>query len=109
MLVGTPTMSRVRMEKRKEPSFLIDYRMQDTLREIEEDKWQSIYIIYFTLGLGYLLSWNAFITTVQVQISEVSKEWSSSGSRINLCVASGHNVAPLPCCFSRCRSGERWE
>ncbi|KAI9106583.1 hypothetical protein K1719_022111 [Acacia pycnantha] len=29
-----------------------------------EDKWHLAYIIYFTLGLGYLLPWNAFIIAV---------------------------------------------
>ncbi|XP_061353477.1 equilibrative nucleotide transporter 1 [Gastrolobium bilobum] len=33
-------------------------------KEVPEDKWQLAYIIYFTLGLGYLLPWNAFITAV---------------------------------------------
>ncbi|XP_028794853.1 equilibrative nucleotide transporter 1-like [Neltuma alba] len=32
--------------------------------EIPEDKWHLAYIIYFTLGFGYLLPWNAFITAV---------------------------------------------
>ncbi|XP_057456921.1 equilibrative nucleotide transporter 1 [Lotus japonicus] len=33
-------------------------------KKVPEDKWQLAYIIYFTLGLGYLLPWNAFITAV---------------------------------------------
>ncbi|KAG4966764.1 hypothetical protein AAZX31_12G010700 [Glycine max] len=31
---------------------------------VPEDKWDMAYIVYFTLGLGYLLPWNAFITAV---------------------------------------------
>lgn len=33
-------------------------------KEGSEDKWDLAYIVYFTLGLGYLLPWNAFITAV---------------------------------------------
>jgi equilibrative nucleoside transporter 1/2/3 len=29
-----------------------------------KDKWHLAYIIYFTLGIGYLFQWNAFITAV---------------------------------------------
>ncbi|KHN32391.1 Equilibrative nucleoside transporter 4 [Glycine soja] len=32
--------------------------------KVPEDKWDMAYIVYFTLGLGYLLPWNAFITAV---------------------------------------------
>lgn len=32
--------------------------------KVPEDKWYLAYIVYFTLGLGYLLPWNAFITAV---------------------------------------------
>ncbi|XP_054823130.1 equilibrative nucleotide transporter 1 [Prosopis cineraria] len=32
--------------------------------KVPEDKWHLAYIIYFILGLGYLLPWNAFITAV---------------------------------------------
>ncbi|XP_027355745.1 equilibrative nucleotide transporter 1-like [Abrus precatorius] len=33
-------------------------------KNVPEDKWQLTYIVYFTLGLGYLLPWNVFITAV---------------------------------------------
>lgn len=33
-------------------------------KKAPEDKWQLAYIIYFTLGLGYVLPWNALITAV---------------------------------------------
>nr|KYP67974.1 Equilibrative nucleoside transporter 4 [Cajanus cajan] len=33
-------------------------------KEASGDKWDLAYIVYFTLGLGYLLPWNAFITAV---------------------------------------------
>ncbi|KAK7263935.1 hypothetical protein RJT34_31534 [Clitoria ternatea] len=33
-------------------------------KKVPEDKWHLTYIVYFTLGLGYLLPWNAFITAV---------------------------------------------
>lgn len=35
-----------------------------TNKGVPEDKWDLAYIVYFTLGLGYLLPWNAFITAV---------------------------------------------
>ncbi|XP_019450847.1 PREDICTED: equilibrative nucleotide transporter 1-like [Lupinus angustifolius] len=34
------------------------------LHPIPEDKYQFAYIIYFMIGFGYLLPWNAFITAV---------------------------------------------
>ncbi|KAF1896954.1 hypothetical protein Lal_00034655 [Lupinus albus] len=34
------------------------------LNPIPEDKYELAYIIYFIIGLGYLLPWNAFITAV---------------------------------------------
>ncbi|KAI4314314.1 hypothetical protein L6164_027236 [Bauhinia variegata] len=33
-------------------------------KKIPEDKFHFAYVIYFTLGLGFLLPWNAFITAV---------------------------------------------
>ncbi|KAJ8759001.1 hypothetical protein K2173_003239 [Erythroxylum novogranatense] len=36
----------------------------EPLRKIPEDAFHLAYIIYFTLGLGFLLPWNAFITAV---------------------------------------------
>jgi solute carrier family 29 (equilibrative nucleoside transporter), member 1/2/3 len=35
-----------------------------TTKKVAEDKWHLAYIIYFTLGIGYLFPWNAFITAV---------------------------------------------
>lgn len=35
-----------------------------TKKKAPEDKFHLAYIIYFTLGFGYLLPWNAFITAV---------------------------------------------
>ncbi|TKY67949.1 Equilibrative nucleotide transporter 1 [Spatholobus suberectus] len=35
-----------------------------TNNNVPEDKWELAYIVYFTLGLGYLLPWNVFITAV---------------------------------------------
>ena len=32
--------------------------------KIPEDKFHLVYVIYFTLGVGYLLPWNAFTTAV---------------------------------------------
>lgn len=33
-------------------------------KDVPQDKYDLAYIVYFTLGLGYLLPWNAFITAV---------------------------------------------
>lgn len=43
---------------------LINTSTGSTPRKIPEDTYHFAYIIYFTLGAGYLLPWNAFITAV---------------------------------------------
>ncbi|KAL2329309.1 hypothetical protein Fmac_022736 [Flemingia macrophylla] len=47
-----------------ESSLLLGGSGSGRSRKVPEDKWDLAYIVYFTLGLGYLLPWNAFITAV---------------------------------------------
>ncbi|ESW03431.1 hypothetical protein PHAVU_011G013500 [Phaseolus vulgaris] len=47
-----------------ESSLLLPSGSNSRKSTVPEDKWDLAYIVYFTLGFGYLLPWNAFITAV---------------------------------------------
>ncbi|WVZ03400.1 hypothetical protein V8G54_024206 [Vigna mungo] len=47
-----------------ESSLLLPSGSNSRKSNVPEDKWDLAYIVYFFLGFGYLLPWNAFITAV---------------------------------------------
>ncbi|XP_047176489.1 equilibrative nucleotide transporter 1 [Vigna umbellata] len=47
-----------------ESSLLLPSGSNSRKSNVPEDKWDLAYIVYFSLGFGYLLPWNAFITAV---------------------------------------------
>jgi len=47
-----------------ESSLLLPSGSNSRKSTVPEDKWDLAYIVYFSLGFGYLLPWNAFITAV---------------------------------------------
>lgn len=59
-LAGEPTNT----EPDSESSLLLAAANPITPPKIPQDSFHFAYIIYFTLGLGFLLPWNAFITAV---------------------------------------------
>ena len=47
-----------------ESSLLLPSGSNSRKSTVPEDKWDLAYVVYFSLGFGYVLPWNAFITAV---------------------------------------------